>query len=374
MSHLFLSAGDPSGDHHAARLLTHLHDLSPDLTVEGLGGPAMQAAGCELHEDLASQSIVGFGAAFRALPAMLGLLRRVGGILDSRRPDAVVLVDYPGFNLLLASMARSRGIPVVYYVAPQFWAWATWRLRRFARLVDEALVILPFEKPLFQDMGVKTHYIGHPLEDGLDQKSAVSPAITDQPLPVALLPGSRGREVTEHTPWLLETAQILAQSHPDITFHTAHVDAKRLQAITDMASQAGVALQTHGDDVHGVMASCHCALVASGTATLETALLGTPLVIYYKVTAFEQLIRRTLLVPPWVGLVNIAAGKQICEEVIITKPDAQRLAKACEPLLDQGEAYQEQKTALSKLGREKEAPEASLQAAEHVVARLASTD
>src|SRR6185436_8015373 len=158
-----------------------------------------------------------------ALPSMFGVLRQTAGLLDARRPDAVVIVDYPGFNLYVARLAHRRGIPVIYFVAPQLWAWAPWRARRFARVVDEALVIFPFEEAFWRDAGLDAHYVGHPLLDTLPRDEAAlaavrDPAITARPRPVALLPGSRPREVSAHMPLLLAAAKELLGRHPDCSF------------------------------------------------------------------------------------------------------------------------------------------------------------
>jgi lipid-A-disaccharide synthase len=170
-----------------------LRERIPNLAVEGLGGPELIDEGVKLHADLVSHAIIGFGPAIQAAPKLLGLLRRVAGALDKRRPDVVVLVDYPGFNLFVARLAKKRGIPVVYFVAPQLWAWAPWRVKRFARVVDEAHVIFPFEEAFFGAAGIETHWVGHPLIDGLPSEPPILPAIADLPRPVALLPGSRRR-------------------------------------------------------------------------------------------------------------------------------------------------------------------------------------
>ena len=346
---LFLSAGDTSGDQHAARLVRCLRERIPNLAVEGLGGPELIDEGVKLHADLVSHAIIGFGPAIQAAPKLLGLLRRVAGALDKRRPDVVVLVDYPGFNLFVARLAKKRGIPVVYFVAPQLWAWAPWRVKRFARVVDEAHVIFPFEEAFFGAAGIETHWVGHPLIDGLPSEPPVLPAIADLPRPVALLPGSRRREVRAHMTLLLRTARALKERHPDTSFHTAHVSSEERANMARAAEEAGIDLQIHGDQVHEVMASCRCALVASGTATLETAVLGTPLVVFYRITPTENQMRKVLLVPPFIGQVNLVSGREITPELLLTDEDPQPLIEAIEPLLTDTEAWTKQRKDISEL-------------------------
>ncbi len=377
---LFVSAGDTSGDQHAARLLVRLRQLLPGLQAEGLGGPALAAAGCALHADLVSQSIFGFSGALAAVPHMLGVLRRAAGVLDARRPDAVILVDYPGLNLYVARLAAARGIPAICFVAPQLWAWAPWRVRRFARVLDEALVIFPFEVAFWRQAGVSAHHIGHPLLDGLPHdvagvRAARDPALAALPRPVALLPGSRPREVLEHMPLFLAAAKLLLARHPDATFHAAHVSPVERENLAAHARAAGVPLQVHGDRVHAVMSSCRAALVASGTATLETALLGTPLVVVYHVSPALRRVGQLLVIPPFIGQVNLVAGRAIAPELVLAHGDPQApaaVAEAALPLLADTPAWQAQRRALAELRARTSGPGAIERAAQHLARRLAA--
>lgn len=371
MPRLFISAGDTSGDQHAARLLRHLDGMLDGLDVEGLGGPELAAAGCTLHADLVQQSIFGFGGALRALPEMFGLLRRTAGILDARRPDAVVLVDYPGLNLFVARLAHRRGIPVIYFVAPQLWAWAPWRVRRFARVVDEALVIFPFEVPFFRDAGIEATCIGHPLLDSLPEDDPSDPAIAGLPRPVALLPGSRPREVAKHMPLLLDTAARLLERHPDASFHSAHQSESGRQRMAAAAEAAGLPLVLHEDRVHAVMAGCRCAIVASGTATLETALFGTPQVVFYRAPRFEAFVGRCLVIPDDVGQVNLVAGRRICPELLMVESDPDALAAAVLPLMTDSPEWLAQREAMAGLKSRLAGRGAVARAAEHIARRLA---
>jgi lipid-A-disaccharide synthase len=372
MPRLFLSAGDTSGDQHAAKLIRHLDGMVDGLEVEGLGGPELAAAGCTIHEDLVQHSIFGFGGAIKALPEMFGVLRRTAGILDARRPDAVVIVDYPGLNLFVARIAARRGIPVIYFVAPQLWAWAPWRVRRFARVVDEALVIFPFEVPFYRDAGIEATYIGHPLLDSLPDDSPSEPAIAERPRPVALLPGSRPREVDKHMPLLLDTAKRLLEKHPDASFHSAHVSATGREHMLAAAESAGVPLGVHDDRVHAVMASCRCAIVASGTATLETALFGTPQVLFYRTPRFEAFVGSWLVVPDDVGMVNLVAGRRIAPELLMVESDPDALAAAVMPLMTDSPEWQAQKDAMAGLTDRLAGAGAVRRAAEHLARRLGS--
>jgi len=371
LAHVFLSAGDISGDQHAARLVRRMASLAPGVTFEGLGGPELADAGVPLHEDLVSRAIMGIGPAAREVPHLLGLLRRMAGVFDRRRPDLVLLVDYPGLNLFIARLAHRRGIPVVYFVAPQLWAWAPWRVRRFARVVDEALVIFPFEVPFFRDAGMDATYIGHPLLDALPSDPPRPADIIDRPRPVALLPGSRRREVRLHMPLLLDAAEALASEYPDASFHCAHVSADRRHEIEALAAKRNIDFVMHGDRVHDVMAACRCAVVSSGTATLETAMLGTPMVVLYRVTAFENSMRNVLLVPPFVGQVNLVAGRQIADELLLPHDDPAPLIAALRPLLEDTPTFLKQQQELVSLIADTAGPGAVDRAAQILAERLA---
>lgn len=374
---LFFSAGDTSGDHHAARLLVRLRELCPGLQAEGLGGPALAAAGCALHEDLVQHAIFGFSGALKAIPHLLGVLRRTAGVLDARRPDAVIIVDYPGLNLYVARLAARRGIPVIYFVAPQLWAWATWRVRRFARVVDEALVIFPFEVSFWRDAGVEAHDIGHPLLDGLPRGEAAlravrDPAITALPRPIALLPGSRPREVRELFPIMLGAAKRLLAQHPDASFHGAHVSPVERENMQKHAQAAGVPLTVHGDHVHAVMASCRAAIVGSGTATLETALFGTPLVILYQISRTASRFG-WLVVAPFYGQVNLVLGRVVAPEVVFIDDETdreERLAKLAAPLMTDSAEWCAQREAFAGLAARQPKESAIERAAQLLAKRL----
>ncbi len=377
MTRVFFSAGDTSGDQHAAVLLAGLRERVPGLKAEGLGGPCLEQAGCTLHEDLVNANIFGLADSLKAVPHYFGVLRRVAGILDARRPDRVIIVDYPGLNLFIARLAHRRGIPVTYFIAPQLWSWAPWRARRFARCVDEALVIFPFEQAFFSNAGIPSTYIGHPVLDALpaDESALLNPAITERPRPVALLPGSRPREVERHMPILLAAAQVWRRRHPDVSFHTAHVSADARVRMAALAAAADIELIDHGHSaraVHSVMASCRCAAVSSGTATLETAMLGTPHAVLYQLSKFERRVADLLALTPWAGQANLLAGRELCPEVIQVGSDPTALIDALEPFLADDAAVAAKREELAALRRTTGGPGALRRAADHIAASLAT--
>lgn len=312
MKHVFLIAGEPSGDMHGAHLVQALLASDPDLVCSGLGGRRMEQAGMVLHYDLASEAIMGFVEVLRkALP-----LRRL--FLDTldrvrrERPDCVVLIDYPGFNLRFAKAVHALGIPVVYYISPQIWAWKRKRLDTLARVVSRMLVILPFEEEIYRDKGVHCVYVGNPLMDEIAQFQR--PQRKDDEMIVGLLPGSRSQEIERLAPVMAETGAALLQTHPGIRFFTPCLNEARAEQIRSAMNGLPVEILVGG--MHEVLSRARCCLVASGTATLETALFETPMCIVYRVNPLSYRLARLLVHVRFIGLVNILLGREAVPELI----------------------------------------------------------
>ncbi|MBI4227498.1 MAG: lipid-A-disaccharide synthase [Candidatus Omnitrophica bacterium] len=324
--HLFLIAGETSGDRHAAALVRELRRLDPQLQCAGLGGPQMRAAGVELIADLTQHAVVGLLEVVRHLGTLRRLFRQAAAALDTQRLDLVVLVDYPGFNLRFAHEAKRRGIPVVYYVSPQIWAWGAGRLRAIRQLVDRMLVFFPFEEQLYTEAGVPVTWVGHPLLDAAPVTQPRAQALqqyglrTDGPV-IALLPGSRRQEVQRLLPILVAAAGRLAGQLRGIRFlvlqapglptelyHTIVRPELRRRATAD------ITLVPDWDD--NLLAACDLALVASGTATLECALLERPMVVVYRTNALTWWIGTKLVRLPYIGLVNVVAGRTLVPECL----------------------------------------------------------
>jgi lipid-A-disaccharide synthase len=309
---LFFVAGESSGDQHGAHLIRALRDMDPELQCEGLGGQEMTAAGMALHFDLAGHAIMGFTEVLQSLKMLRRLFKDTLARLDASRPDALVLIDYPGFNLRLARAAHSRGIPVIYYISPQIWAWKRGRLRSIARLVRKMLVILPFEKQLYEQAGVDCVYVGHPL---LDHISTVQIEGTlHEGLIIGLLPGSRQQEIQRLLPVMLQTARGIRERYPQARFVTPSVNPEREAQIRALAGE--FPLEVLVGKMYEVLDAARFCLVASGTATLETALFGVPFVVLYKVSYLSYWIARSLVRVKHIALANILSGKGIVPEFI----------------------------------------------------------
>jgi lipid-A-disaccharide synthase len=329
---IFLSAGEPSGDLHGARVAEALRRRWPDAELYGLGGDRLAAAGVELLAHVDQLAVMGFVEVLRHLPFFVGLMRRVQDELRRRRPDLVIPIDYPGFNLRLARHARRSAVPVLYYIAPQVWAWHRSRMKRLAETTDRLAVILPFEEELFRRAGARAHFVGHPLADlpapvepraDFLARIGVSP---ERPV-LALFPGSRPQEVGRQLGVFVAAAAHVQQRMPDVQpviAASSAVPARAYEAAALPRTTDGWALLHHA----------RAALVKSGTSTLQAALAGTPLVVTYRVHPATFRLAQRLVRVPHVGLVNLVAGERIAPELLQDDATPPRLAAALLPLLD----------------------------------------
>ncbi len=331
---VFVSAGDTSGDQHAAELVRALKARRPDATFEGFGGRALAAEGVVLHERLADSPIMGFVQVAPALGRFLRLLSECDRRFRYAPPDVVVPVDYPGFNVRLSRLARRRGVPVCYHVVPQYWAWAPWRARRLAAAVDLGLVTLPFEPEFFEKAGLATRFVGHPLADRL----ADAPAAEDgKARIVGLLPGSRRREIEANLPWQLDAARKLAARLGEpLRLRAVHPDPARRAQIEAVAHAHGSALEVGDEPLPALLAQCRIALATSGTATLEAALLRVPTVVVYRITAFMRAARPFALLAPYVSLANLLTGQELFPEFVTDRDPSEAMAAAAERLYRTG--------------------------------------
>jgi lipid-A-disaccharide synthase len=314
---VLIVAGEPSGDLHAANLVRALRTLG-DVEVRGVAGPKMRAEGVRALVPQESLAVIGFSGIVARLPALLGARARLLRELDAFRPHAVVLVDYPGFNLRLGPQLHRAGARVFYYIGPQVWAWHPERAGEMARWVDRLAVVFPFEEAIFRDAGVATTFVGHPLLDELApevDEAALRAEIGASPgAPLlGLLPGSRRSELAHHLPVMLEAARLVRREHPEVRPVLALAEGLTLEAIPADAL-SGVAVVRHR--TRAVQAHAACCAVASGTATLETALFGTPLVIGYRVGWLNYAIARRVVKLRHIGLPNIVAGEEVAPELL----------------------------------------------------------
>jgi len=310
---LLISAGETSGDLHAGRLAAALRNRGAR-QLFGLGGEHMRAAGVDLVAESREVSVLGITEILHRLPDLRRVFRRLLGAVDARRPPLAILVDFPGFHLRMARHLRRRGVRNLYFIAPQLWAWRPWRVRVVRRRFERALCIFPFEMDFFREHGVNAEYIGHPLVGRIapslsrEEFRARHGLDAERPV-VALLPGSRPREVAQHLPALLEAcgelarsrcAQFLLAAAPDLPDETLAP-----------ALHSGLGIRIVSGAVYDVLSAADVAIVSSGTATVEAALCGTPMVVVYRVSPVTAAIARPLIRAPYFAMVNVIAGRRI---------------------------------------------------------------
>ncbi|MGI6544211.1 MAG: lipid-A-disaccharide synthase [Limnochordia bacterium] len=330
---IMMVAGEASGDLHGANLAREILALEPGCRLFGMGGSLMRQAGVELVYDPTSVSVMGFAEALKSVTVLKRVLTRLGEVLDKEKPDLVVHIDFPEFNLRLAEMAHNRGIRTVYYMSPSVWAWRQGRARKIARIISCVCTVFPFEMPVYEQAGATTCYVGHPLVDIV--KSSISrPALLQQlnldpAAPVfALLPGSREQEIRLHLPDMLKAATLIRKEAPDARFiiALAHTISRRL--IDEyVAQEPGLSVVITAGRTYDVLAAADAALITSGTATLESALLGTPLVMVYRMSKSTYHILRMLVKIPYVALPNIVLGEEIVPELIQNEVTPGRMAE-----------------------------------------------
>lgn len=377
---IFIVAGEPSGDTHAARLIREAKRAAADLKIEGLGGEQMRRAGCELRTDLASMAVMGFIQVLGNIRFFHRLMRETVEHIEENRPDVVVLVDYPGFNLRLAAKAKKLGIPVIYYISPQIWAWRPGRIKRIAKVVDKMMVILPFEERIYQDAGIDAAYVGHPLIDAISESGPGDENFLEEigaPDPsgiIGLLPGSRRREITDFLPVLLDTAKLILERMPNATFLIPCSGPGNMEIVREIVGETDLPVKVFMGKIHETARTSRCCIVTSGTATLEVACFSTPLIVVYKTGHAPWLLSRALLRVDHVSLVNIIAGREIVPEMLQYRMRPELLAETALELCRDGE---KRRTMIEELGKVRErlgGPGASKRAAEIVLETLAKAD
>ena len=333
---IFLSAGEPSGDLHGAAVARALRQRWPDARLLGLAGPRMQAEGVEPIVEFDRLAVMGFVEILKDLPFFVRLLSRAGRTLADQSVDLVIPIDYPGFNLRLTRKARGRGIPVLYYIAPQVWAWHRSRAGKLAEAASRLAVILPFEEEVFREYDADVHFVGHPLVDrpapetGREEFCASLGLGPDRRI-LALFPGSRSQEVERHLAAFTGAAERVVEAR----WHIQPVVARSTDVPEAAYADAPFPVTTDGPSL---LKHAHAALVKSGTTTLETALAGVPMVIAYRTHPLTFRVARRLVDVEHVGLANLVAGRRIAPELLQDEATPEALARALLALVDEGPA------------------------------------
>ena len=330
-------AGEASGDQHGAKLVKAMQKMNPALFFCGIGGPELKQAGVRILLNASELAVVGITEVFSKIPGIIKGIRTVKKLLSSLRPDLLILIDFPDFNLHIAGIAKKLGIPVLYYISPQIWAWRRGRVKRIGRTVDHMAVILPFEEQFYREHNVPVSFVGHPLLDA-DLPAAGKPLKNrrEGKAIIGLVPGSRDNEIARHLPVMLNAAAILKERLNHVKFIVSHahsVEKRQIEAIIN-EHRRSVDVEVVSDGVETVFERCDAVIAASGTVTLQAAIHGCPMVIIYKVSRVSYWLGRALVRVPNIGLVNLVAGRQIVPELVQDEACSENIVAAIENIIN----------------------------------------
>ncbi len=330
-TNIMILAGEPSGDIHGGHLCREIKNLSPGIRLFGMGGPEMEDAGVELVYRIGNTGVMGFWEVYKEIGKYWKIFKNMVAVMEERRPDAVILIDYPGFNIRFAKKAHRLGIKVYYYISPQLWAWGQWRIKKIRRSVDKMLVIFPFEKEFYNSHGIEAEFVGHPLIGTLNPDLSKDDCrkqlgITTSPV-IGLLPGSRKGEIEKILPILIKTAEIIREKLPESDFILPIASTEMRPLIEDQLKHTPVKIKTREGRGEEIIAASDLLILASGTVTLEASLFLTPMIIVYRISFLSWIMGKILLKIPYIGLVNIVRGEKIVPEFIQYQAQPEKIAQ-----------------------------------------------
>ena len=394
---IYFSVGEPSGDLHGANLISALRAACPGITCEGFGGERMVSAGFDMHFPLCQSAVMGLLAVFKHIPTFAGLLNQATEHFRGQRPDAVVLVDYPGFNWWMARRAKGLGIPVFYFVPPQIWAWASYRVKKMRKFVDHVLCTLPFEKPWYREHGIDAHYIGHPYFDALQQQTLDTEFLTGQQSRpgtiIGILPGSRRAEIENNFATQMRAAAYILQRHPECRFlvagfkreHAAHFTQvlTELFPAPDRATRGNLETGLHGKwslpvklclgRTPEIIHLAHSCIAVSGSVSLELLYAHRPAVIIYRGGLLTYSIYRLFRKVEHISLVNLLAERVLYPEVCSFRYEPEKIAENLLPWLDEPARHERLQRELVELCATVAQPGACVRAADYILSTIQKT-
>jgi lipid-A-disaccharide synthase len=398
---VLIVAGEASGDMHGANLVRAVHDINPEIDFWGLGGEKMREAGVKIPFDSTRLAVVGISEVFAHLWQIVQAQRLLRKAMRDKRPDLVILIDYPDFNLLLAAKAKSLGIPVMYYISPQVWAWRSGRVKKIRRLVNRMVVILPFEVEFYRGHQMEVDFVGHPLLDiikpTMDENNSPSPPFSkggthhipplekgdtggfsnesvfykrfeiDRSRPiVGLFPGSRLQEVNRLMPSIIDAAGRLEEKIPGIQFVLPLAPTIDRRCVEDFIHPTGLKIKVIEDGIYDTMKTARAVIAASGTVTLEAAIMGAPMIIVYKVSKLSYLVGKIMVGVSHIGLVNLVAGRRIVPELVQEEVNGRRIAEEVHKIIVDEKYSRTMKNELEGVKNKLGGPGASARVAEIV--------
>jgi lipid-A-disaccharide synthase len=371
---IFISAGEPSGDLHGANLTRALQRADPPIACVGFGGDRMESAGCRLLYPLCGLAVMGLWRVLKNIATFRRLLDQATCYFREQRPDAVVLIDYPGFHWWLARAAHREGIPVVFFVPPQLWAWAGWRVRRMRASVDHVLCNLPFEEEWYRQRGVAAHYVGHPYFDDLVAQQLDLAFVAQQqarPGPIiGLLPGSRTQEVERNLHMLAGAARRIHAARPDTRFLVACLKETHRDYVTEQLGGSGLPVEVCAGRTPEIIHLAHSCVAVSGSVGLELLYRGKPSVVIYNVNPILRFLCSHFMNSPYISLVNLLAGKELLPEYLTSRDESAAIADHIFHWLNDPQAYAGVCEELSALRRKVAVPGACDRAAACLLSKL----
>ena len=334
-----IAAGEASGDLNGSALALSLKKLAPDVKLSGIGGKKMKSAGVEILFDISELAVVGFTEVLCNFRKLRNIFREFVKKMDEVKPAALVLIDYPGFNIRLAERAKKKGITVIYYISPQVWAWGKNRVKKLAKVVDKMIVIFSFEKDFYTGSGLDVEFVGHPMLDRIKlqmttEEFAGKFSLSTSFSTVVLLPGSRKQEVRRHLPIMLKAGVIMKKRKPDMQFILPCAPTIDAGEIKDIVSNYPLKVTIIENQVYSAIDFADLVITSSGTATLETACIGSPLIVLYKVSFLTWLIAKFLIKVKTIAMVNIIAGEKVVPEFLQFKARPSMIASEAMKILE----------------------------------------
>ncbi len=353
---IMFSAGEASGDMHGAKLAEVMKQQDPSIELIGMGGEQMKKAGVRIVYDIQNLGFIGVGEILRKIPFFFRLRDFLVQTMLDEKPDVLVCIDYPGFNMRLIKKAKEAGIPVVYYILPTIWAWHKSRGRTIAQYTDLAISLFPFEAQMYEEMGTHVVYAGHPLLDTVhagQSRDEIVPALglDAQKKTVLLMPGSRMQEVKGLLPPMLEAAKEISKAVPQVQFLLPRASTIDRSVLASMIADSGVDVHIGETNVYDMMAVSTAAIAASGTATLETALMELPTLLIYRVNSLTYWLSKLLVHIDSIGLPNIIMGRRIMPELWQDEVTAKHIAQVIVPILTDASRHDELKQAMAEVRR-----------------------
>jgi lipid-A-disaccharide synthase len=372
---ILMIAGEASGDLHGSHLVKELLSLDPSLRIYGVGGEKMKNEGVELIADSNKMAVVGITEVLLKLKSIYRIYRKLKNSLTADSPSLVILIDYPDFNLRFAREAKKKNIPIVYYISPQVWAWRKGRIKKIGRLIKKMIVIFPFEKTIYEKAKIDVDFVGHPLLDSIRsqffreeafQKFSLTSGVTT----IGLLPGSRMNEVKRLLPPMIEAIPLISKQINPAQFIIPVAPGLDLGEVQNLVGSKRENIRVVENNIYDVMRISDVVIVASGTATIEAAIMGAPMIVVYRVSPFTYLLGKMLIKVKNIGMVNIIAGKTVVPELIQRDVTPEKITSAVVRILNNPFKREEIKKELSSVKEKIGNPGASLRAAQIIISLL----